>query len=219
MNRVNKTISFVCCSIKETVWCAIMTMVKIISILYNSIIKKRWLKILFVIILPFIINLFLVTYFERGICSFELPIASHQDKLIVCSKALSGVDLLSRINPDLASLLRYDFSIKNNWRAVDNSENPSTSTLNFLVKDEITGNEKIIPAGKSYIIEGSLSYSEVIDRLRNYTPIVELPKSGGMNEGGWELNYKPDIFSATIQFFIILIAWFQLMEICIFLKE
>jgi hypothetical protein len=179
----------------------------------------RKLKIFFVIILPIIGNYFLVTYIERGVCRFELPVASHQDDLITCGKATDGVDPLSRISPDLASLLRYDLSIKNNWRAVNNPENTSTATLIFLIKDEKTGEEERLPAGESDTIGKNLSHFEVVDRLKNYAPVVEFPASGGMNAGGWELSYQPDILSAIIQLIITLVAWFQLVEIYMFLKK
>ena len=192
--------------------------IKTVSFLCNFIIKRKW-KFLFVIVIPIIGNYLLVTHFERGVCRFELPVASHQDDLIVCGKAISGVDPLSRINPDLANLLRYDFFIKNNWRAVDVIENKTTSTLIFLIKDEKTGEEKRLSAGESGIIGKSLSHSGVADKLKNYAPVVELPASGGMNAGGWELSYRPDILSAIIQFIITLVAWFQLVEIYMFLKK
>ena len=225
MNKVNNIISSiyrlttaVFLFVVRTILKGIRKIIKATISLCNLLIERR-LQIFFVIILPIIANYFLVTHLERGICAFELPVSSHQDDLITCGKALSDTDPLSRINPDLANLLRYDFSIKNNWYAVNEPGNTSYSNPVILIKDEEMGKERRVPTGGSDTIEKNLSHSEVVDKLKNYAPVLEIPAKTSGIMGGWELSYQPDILSVIIQFIVTLVAWFQLVKIYMFLKK
>ena len=227
MSRINKIISFVYRFIKTIFLCVVCNtlkgvkiIIKVIIFLCNPLIERRK-KIFFVIILPIIGNYLLVTNLELGICSFKMPVASNQDALKKCAEASAKVDPLSRISPSLAELLRYDFSLKNNFYVTDNQTRVTTSSL-MIIKNEETGKEKRLSVDESYyLVAGNLNHSEAVDKLRSYAPSLELSGSSGTISifGGWKLKYQPDTLSTIIQFFFTLVAWFQLVEIFNFLKK
>lgn len=182
---------------------------------WSNFLWKRRLRIFFVLILPFFFYTFFYFSFivdQEGVCKITMPAREYQKDLENCSVAMnkelakSQEDFLSRFFFGITERLKYDLVIRNNIQ----TENGTSSLMiirgeNSVVKEKLALNEY-------YTIANNLNRFEVIDKLANYAPELEV-WSGTKISGGWEIKYHFDLFSKVILIVIILIGWFQFVQI------
>lgn len=178
------------------------------------------LKIFLVLIIPLVVNIILLNIVEQKILTISLPPNFDIQELARFSKQMSQdpQDTLSKINPDLFELLRYNFYLVNNVRLIHNQTLlEATSTLIYHDDSEI--GQKLTP-GNIGVIAKNLSYDEAIEKLMNFSPVLEKSEGFGGTftlSGGWRLIIRPTIGSAAAQYLVLLIIWFQIIQILQFI--
>ena len=180
---------------------------------------KHWARFLFVLIPPLLLNLYLLRL-ETKILRYPLPPNYRSENTI--SNFISGYpDALSEtrvFNSDLLDLLRFNVSLENNIYLQGIEKNSSTVDTTLAYTNS-AGDTKSLLTDQSGLIATDLNMSSSVAAAMDFVPQISIPSHNQTMALLGELDFEayPNAPSEIIQYLLILILWFQLVQVYIYI--